>query len=77
VWAGLEARGGTLAFNVVRDGRVVPYDVIERVARDAQIDVRGGCFCNPGAAEVAFGFDRDAARRCLSVSEFSVPRFAE
>lgn len=74
--AGIEARGGTVAFNVVRDGRVIPYDVVERVARDARIAVRGGCFCNPGAAEAAFGFDAVAARECLAMPGFSVERFA-
>jgi selenocysteine lyase/cysteine desulfurase len=44
-------RGGTVAFNV----RGVLYSVVERVAREADVSVRGGCFCNPGAAEHAFG----------------------
>ncbi|HEY2322823.1 MAG TPA: aminotransferase class V-fold PLP-dependent enzyme [Thermoanaerobaculia bacterium] len=46
------ARGGTVAFNV--DG--VPYTEVERRAREAGVSLRGGCFCNPGAAEHAFGF---------------------
>ena len=45
------ARGGTVAFNV--DG--VHYAEVERQAREAGISLRGGCFCNPGAAEHALG----------------------
>lgn len=45
------ARGGTVAFNV--DG--VPYAEVERRAREAGVSLRGGCFCNPGAGERAFG----------------------
>ena len=67
-----ETRGGTVAFNVPG----VPYDEVARRARDAGIAVRGGCFCNPGAAEAAFGFDAVAARRCMSVDGFTVERFA-
>ncbi len=45
------ARGGTVAFNI--DG--VPYAEVERRAREAGVSLRGGCFCNPGAAEHALG----------------------
>jgi len=43
------------------------------------IFVRGGCFCNPGAAEAAFQFDAEAEASCLSSLEgrFTVSRFAE
>ena len=67
-----EARGGTVAFNVPG----VPYGEVERRARVARIAVRGGCFCNPGAAESAFGFDAADARRCLSEDGFTIEKFA-
>ncbi len=70
--ASSEERGGTVAFNVPG----VLYGEVERRARDAGIAVRGGCFCNPGAAEAAFGFDANAARRCMSVDGFTVEKFA-
>jgi selenocysteine lyase/cysteine desulfurase len=77
----LEQRGGTIAFNVLdRSGRVMPYAVVETAARDAGVAVRGGCFCNPGASEAAFGFPADLARRCTeeaSASGFTVERFSE
>ena len=42
--------------------------------------MRGGCVCNPGAAEAAFGFDAEAAARCLRAASrdgaFTVQRFA-
>jgi selenocysteine lyase/cysteine desulfurase len=77
----LDQRGGTIAFNVLdRRGRVVPYAVVETAARDAGVAVRGGCFCNPGASEAAFGFPADIAKRCTeeaSVRGFTVERFSE
>lgn len=56
--SGTAARGGAVAFNVLdRDGRIVPYPMVEERARQAGVSLRGGCFCNPGAAEAALGFD--------------------
>ena len=47
-------------------------------ARAAGVPVRGGCFCNPGAAEAAFGFERRRASRCMDSlgPDFTVERFA-
>ena len=74
-------RGGTVAFNILAaDGSVVPFWAVEERARSFNVAFRGGCFCNPGAAEAAFGFDRDAAARCLRTARaagFTVQRFAE
>jgi selenocysteine lyase/cysteine desulfurase len=75
-------RGATVPFNVLaRDGRVVPYWVVAERARALGVALRGGCFCNPGAAETAFGFEAAAAERCLgegsAEGEFSLRRFAE
>lgn len=76
----LRARGGTVSFNVVaRDRRLVPYSVVERRARNEGVAMRGGCFCNPGAAERAFGFDAKRSKACmLAAAEggFTVERFA-
>ena len=70
----LAARGGTVAFNLRRDGRVIDYERVERAARERGIAIRGGCFCNPGAAEHAFGIDASRARACLR-GPFTVGRF--
>ena len=66
---GMEARGGTVALNLLRpDGSVVDYRVVEARAREAGISVRGGCFCNPGAAEHAFGFAPEDSARCFAAA---------
>ena len=70
----LDARGGTVAFNVYRRGEVVPYEDVEAAARAQGIAIRGGCFCNPGAAAHAFGLDPAQTRACLE-REFSIARF--
>jgi len=50
-----ERRGATVAFNFLHpDGRVVDERYVDRVARMHTISLRTGCFCNPGAGEIAF-----------------------
>ena len=54
-----EARGATIAFNLLdTDGSTIPYQHVEARAGEAGVALRGGCFCNPGAAERAFDFQR-------------------
>jgi molybdenum cofactor sulfurtransferase len=49
-------RGGTLACNFYdRDGHPIDHRLIERQAGEANISLRTGCFCNPGAGEIALG----------------------
>jgi selenocysteine lyase/cysteine desulfurase len=76
---GAQDRGATLALNVLdRDGGVVDYERVEERARQANVSIRGGCFCNPGAAEHAFGFPAEPTGECLrrlSVDGFTVDRF--
>ena len=67
-------RGGTVTFNLHRCGEVLPYELVEAAAREKGVAIRGGCFCNPGAAEHAFHIPPEAARACLQ-GEFSVSRF--
>jgi selenocysteine lyase/cysteine desulfurase len=69
-------RGGTVAFNLLRDGRVMPYEAVELAASERRIALRGGCFCNPGAAESAFSIPADRAAVCLR-GRFSVQRLRE
>jgi selenocysteine lyase/cysteine desulfurase len=72
-------RGGTVAFNVLRpDGGVVRYEIVERRAARDGVAMRGGCFCNPGTAEQAFGFAPADTARCFAAlaAQFSVPKFA-
>ncbi len=76
----MEGRGGTIAFNLLAaDGAVIPYGEVELRARDHGVAIRGGCFCNPGAAEAAFGFEQLDVARCLERLEgrFSIPAFRD
>ncbi len=70
--ADMHHRGGTVAFNV----NGLPYTEIEARAARARVSVRGGCFCNPGASEAAFGLTN--VRECLDAlgDGFTVERFA-
>ncbi|HSJ09869.1 MAG TPA: aminotransferase class V-fold PLP-dependent enzyme [Longimicrobiales bacterium] len=71
-------RGGTVAFNLVRDGVVVPYEAVEAAAAQRDVSIRGGCFCNPGAGEAAFELSARDARRCRrGTAEFDIARFRE
>ncbi len=55
-----------MSFNVLdRAGRPVPHSFVEDRARAMGVAVRGGCFCNPGASEAAFGVDPERAAACL------------
>ncbi len=49
-----EARGGTLSLSFL-DKEDHPFDEqrVEALANDAHISIRTGCFCNPGAGEMA------------------------
>ena len=56
----LDDRGATIAFNFLHpDGSVVDERYVDRVAHRHSISVRTGCFCNPGAGEVAFTISRE------------------
>ena len=60
----VQDRGGTIAFNVLDpDGDSVDIRLIESMAHDAGISLRTGCFCNPGAGEVAFHVSRAEIER--------------
>jgi selenocysteine lyase/cysteine desulfurase len=55
-----DRRGATIAFNFLHpDGSVVDERHVDRVAGDHNISLRTGCFCNPGAGEVAFTISRE------------------
>jgi len=76
----MTARGGTVAFNVCdRNGTAIPYSAVETRARRANVSLRGGCFCNPGASEVAFALDPARTAACFDSlgPAFTPERFAE
>ena len=47
IYGSSETQGGVVTFNV--EG--VDFQHVERAARDMNVAVRSGCFCNPGSAE--------------------------
>jgi molybdenum cofactor sulfurtransferase len=54
-----EARGGTVTVNFFnKDGKAIDHRFIESEANKVNISLRTGCFCNPGAGEVALGLSR-------------------
>ena len=61
-----ERRGGTVAFNLCdAGGTLIDHRVVDRRASQQQIALRTGCFCNPGAGEVALGLSEDELNRCF------------
>ena len=55
-----DRRGATIAFNFLHpDGRVVDERYVDIVAAEHDISIRTGCFCNPGAGEVAFSLTKE------------------
>jgi molybdenum cofactor sulfurtransferase len=55
-----ERRGATIAFNFLHpDGRIVDERYVDRVAREHNVSLRTGCFCNPGAGEIALTISRE------------------
>ncbi len=62
-------RGGTVALNFHdADGLFVDHQVIERRAAERRISIRGGCFCNPGAGEIALGLTSGEMSACFARS---------
>jgi selenocysteine lyase/cysteine desulfurase len=57
----------------------MPYSLVETRARRANVSLRGGCFCNPGASESAFALDSTRIAACLANlgTDFTPERFAE
>jgi selenocysteine lyase/cysteine desulfurase len=72
---------GCVAFNLLTpEGDVVAYQAVEAWTREAGVALRGGCFCNPGAAERAFDFDRHdlpAALDALDDDGFTPERLSQ
>jgi molybdenum cofactor sulfurtransferase len=62
----MDARGGTLALNFRdRSGAFIDHQTIEARAGAQNISIRSGCFCNPGAGELAMGISPDEMRACF------------
>jgi selenocysteine lyase/cysteine desulfurase len=73
-----EARGGTIAFNVYDpEGHLLNYSRIEELANLQGISLRTGCFCNPGAGEMAEGLTEDDMRAGRDDDDMTLPRFRQ
>ena len=65
----MESRGGTLAFNFYTEsGAVIDHNTVEEMAAGQGISLRTGCFCNPGAGEVALGIGEEELTRCFAAA---------
>ncbi len=62
-----EARGGAVTVNFFNArGQAVDHRAIEEAANRENISLRTGCFCNPGAGEVALGISRVELDVCFN-----------
>jgi molybdenum cofactor sulfurtransferase len=53
-------RGGNIALNFLNpDGSIVDERIVEQRASKNLLSLRTGCFCNPGAGEVAFHLSKE------------------
>ncbi|MGO8694461.1 MAG: aminotransferase class V-fold PLP-dependent enzyme [Rectinemataceae bacterium] len=62
-----DRRGGTIAFNFSdAAGKTIDHRAIEAEANTHGISLRTGCFCNPGAGEIALGISREELSTCFT-----------
>ena len=63
----IEGRGGAVTVNFYdKNGKAFDHRFIENEANKANISLRTGCFCNPGAGEVALGISRVELDVCFA-----------
>jgi molybdenum cofactor sulfurtransferase len=72
-------RGGTVTLNFYGpDERLLDYRRIEELANEAGISLRTGCFCNPGAGEMAEGLTtEDMVAGLNDGPELTLPHFLQ
>jgi selenocysteine lyase/cysteine desulfurase len=63
----MEGRGGAVTVNFFnKDDHAIDHRYIEEQANKSNISLRTGCFCNPGAGEVALGISRVELDVCFT-----------
>jgi selenocysteine lyase/cysteine desulfurase len=63
----MDRRGGAVTVNFYdKDDKALDHRFIEQKANEANISLRTGCFCNPGAGEVALGISRVELDVCFT-----------
>ncbi len=74
-----EMRGGTITLNFYDpDEKFLDYRRIEELANLEGISIRTGCFCNPGAGELAEGLTAEDMRAGLEeAADMTLPRFVQ
>lgn len=73
----MEKRGATLALNLYDpDGTVFDYRLVEALANEINISLRTGCFCNPGAGEIAHHIAGDRLQECFESDTLSFEKLA-
>lgn len=64
-----ERHGSASAFNILTpEGNVVDARITGKIARENNVSVRTGCFCNPGAGEHYFGYNSE--KESASIDDF-------
>ncbi|MCP4427012.1 MAG: aminotransferase class V-fold PLP-dependent enzyme [Chloroflexi bacterium] len=74
-----DMRGGTITLNLYDpEERLLDYRRIEELATHEGISLRTGCFCNPGAGEMAEGLTpEDMKAGIASGNDMTLPRFVQ
>jgi selenocysteine lyase/cysteine desulfurase len=77
--ATMDMRGGTITFNCYDpEGHLLDYRRIEQLANSRRISLRTGCFCNPGAGELAEGLTEEDMRAAAAMGEdMNLSRFVQ
>lgn len=67
----MKDRGGTVSFNILDpNGTVVDERIVAKESAEANMSLRTGCFCNPGAGERAFDIKKQDMRPLLPSRRF-------
>lgn len=65
-----EERGGTISLNLYdAEATIFDYRLVEALANQVNISLRTGCFCNPGAGELAMGIEVEELQQALADAE--------
>jgi selenocysteine lyase/cysteine desulfurase len=78
--ATMAMRGGTVTLNLYDpQGLLVDYRRVEELAGEARISLRTGCFCNPGAGEMAEDLSEEDMRAGIAEvgAEINLQRFSQ
>ncbi len=72
-------RGGAITLNFYDpDGHLLDYRRVEELANQQRISLRTGCFCNPGAGEMAEGLtESDMLAAIEAGGDMTLPRFLQ